>query len=147
MDAQLPPIAILRTSRTMWILFGAPFPVIAIAAAIEAIIVNRVLWIPAVVLGLFSAVHLSWLKTTSLSLTDHAVHYRALFVQKDILLTDIIRAKFKFGPKASGPMQRVVFDVRGDAKHNKITVNAGLFDGHQSRDWLKALNSRIGMAT
>ena len=135
----------LQTSRVMWLLFGVPFPVIAVLGAIEAIALERArgLLYPAVVLGLFSIVHLSWLKTARLSLGDAAVRYRALFVRKDIQLSEIARAKFEFGPKGMGPMQRIVFELRGRKKHEIVTINAGLFDVKQSKQWVEALNCRV----
>jgi hypothetical protein len=110
------PTAILKTSRAAWVPFGLPFPTVALASAIAAIILDRGLWFPTIVLGLVSAVLLSWLNTTRLVLTEQAVHYRALFVRKDISLSSIIGAKFEFGPKGMGPMQRVVFKVRDASK-------------------------------
>lgn len=103
----------LQTSRVIWLLFGIPFPVIAIMAAVEGIALERArgLLYPAAVLGLFSAVHLSWLKTTRLSLCDAAVRYRALFLRKDIELSQIGRAKFQFGPNGAGPVQRIVLEL------------------------------------
>ena len=57
-------VTILQTSRVMWLLFGAPFPVIALLCAIEGVALERArgLLYPAIILGLISAVHLSWLK-------------------------------------------------------------------------------------
>jgi len=72
------------------------------------------------------------------------VHYRALFVRKNIQTSDIAQAKFEFGPKGTGPMQRIVFVIRKDAMDKDIVVNTGLFDGRQCRDWLKALNTQLG---
>src|SRR5437773_1378616 len=92
----------VKTSRTMWILFGAPFPIVAAASAIGALILDRGFWFPAIVLGLFSSVHLSWLKTTRLSLISDVVRYRALFVRKEIKISEIVRAKFEFGPNPLG---------------------------------------------
>lgn len=129
----------------MWILFGALFPIIAGACAIEAIFLERAhgLWFPAIVLTLFSSVHLCWLKTARLILTDDEVRYRALFFRRDVKISEIARAKFEFGPKAFGPMQRIVFDLRDKQGPTTITVNAGLFDHRQSRRWIEVLNRRL----
>jgi hypothetical protein len=136
-------VTVLKTSRAMWILFGAPYPTVALMAAVAAVVTDRGFWIVAIVLGLFSAVLLSWLRTARLVLTDQAVHYRALLVRKDLPLPNIIGAKMEFGIKGSGPIQRVVFDVSGAPKHTKITINAGLFDGRQCRQWVETLNDRL----
>jgi hypothetical protein len=127
----------------MWILFGAPFPVGALGAAILAIFLDSGFWISAIGLGLFSTVHLSWLKTARLAFTDQLVHYRALFVRKDISISSILRARAEFGFKGVGPAQRVVFEVYGEPKHKKITVNAGLFDLRQTGNWVKSLNAQL----
>ena len=131
----------LSTSRTMWILFGAPFPTIAILAAIEASLLERArgLWIPAIILGIFSLVLLSWLRTAKLKLTRDAVQYRALFVRKQIPLSKIVRAKFEVGPTATKQMQRVSIKVRDGPD---VIINAGLFDARQTRQWVDLLNGR-----
>jgi hypothetical protein len=133
----------LRTSRTMWMLFGLPFPAIAAMAAIGAIFLNSGLWFPAVILSLFSSVHLSWLGTTTLIRTQDAIHYRALLVRKDVPLSEVVRAKFEFGPKPIGPMQRIVIETRNQQRPRTITINAGLFDMSQSRQWVAALNNVV----
>ena len=135
----------LQTSRVMWLLFGAPFPLIAVLCAIEAIALERArgLIYPAIVLGLFPSIHLSWLKTARLTLGRTAVTYRALFVRKDIKLSEIARAKLEFGPKGGAPMQRIVFELRGGKKPATVTINAGLFDGRRSKQWTETLSHRL----
>jgi hypothetical protein len=130
----------------MWILFGAPFPTIAILAAIEASVLERArgLWIPSIILGIFSLVHLSWLRTAKLKLTKDAVQYRALFVQKQISLSNIVRAKFEFGRSGTKPMQRVSIEVRDG---QDVIINAGLFDARQARRWVDLLNGRLSTST
>ena len=64
-------------------------------------------------------------------------------MRKDIQLSEINRAKFQFGPQGMGPMQRIVFELRGGKKHGILTINAGLFDARQSRQWVEALNCRV----
>jgi hypothetical protein len=138
-------VMVLRTSRIMWLLFGAPFPTIAVLVAIEGLALERArgLLIPAVALGLFSLVHLSWLKTARLVIEDSAVNYRALFVHKEIRLVEIARAKFELSRQGFGPMQRIVFHMGSRKKGAPVTINAGLFDGKQSREWVETLNRRL----
>ena len=138
-------ISDLQTSRVMWVLFGAPFPTIAALCAIEAAALDcaRGLILPAAILALFSIVHLSWLRTARLSLSNGTVRYRALFVRKDIQLSEIDRAKFEFGPKGAGPMQRIVFELRSSDKSGVVIVNAGLFDAKQSKKWVEAVNCLV----
>jgi hypothetical protein len=147
LEAIPPP---LETSRTMWILFGFPFPVIAVICAIEALALGRArgLWFPAIALGLISVVHLSWLKTARLELADGAVRYRALFVRKNLDLAEIVCARFEFGLKGRGlgPMQRMVFELRAGERPAKVTINAGLFDNRQARRWVADLNHRLNMS-
>ena len=136
------PVTVVATSRAMWVLFGIPFPAIAAMTAGAAVVLDRGFWFPAFALGVFSAFHLAWLKSARLALTDDEVSYRALFVSRRFPLAQIERARFEFGLRGTGPMQRVIFAVR-DNTRKEITVNAGLFDMRQTKQWVQELNDRV----
>jgi hypothetical protein len=136
------PVTLLETSRITWVLFGLPFPAVAALAAVSTVVLDPGFWFPAVALGVFSTFHLAWLRTARLTLTDKDVSYRALFVSRRLQLAEIERARFEFGPKGTGPMQRVIFELR-DTSKKEVTVNAGLFDMHQTKQWIQTLNARL----
>lgn len=127
----------------MYALFGGILGAVFILTAVVAVAKEPALWFPAAVMGLILASYLSWLATTSLALTSDAIHYRSLFVTKDVRLSDIVDAEFVVGFSSFKPHQRLLITIRGTGVQNEITINLGLFDRTEIGSWMGTLNARL----
>jgi len=136
------PVLVVRTTRVMYWLLGGSFGAVFLFSA-TVILREPAFWIPTTALGVVLAITLSWLATTSLTLASDALHYRALFVRVDLMLSEIIQAKFVTGFSGYKPYQRVVLRVRAESGEKDLIVNAGLFDPRQVRRLIESLNSRL----
>ena len=125
----------------MWLLFFAPFPILAVGAFIEDFVLKRAhgLWIAAVGLTFFSGYFFALFKTAKLGLTGHTVNYRSLFFNIDIDTSKIENVKFEFGAKPAQPIQRIVFETA----FGPVAINAGPFNRKRCRKWVSTLNARL----
>jgi hypothetical protein len=62
--------------------------------ALVAIAKEPALWMPTAIMVAVLAVFVSWMATTSLTLTEDTIRYRSLFVAKDVLLSEVVKANF-----------------------------------------------------
>lgn len=79
-------------------------------------------------------------KTTTLSLTSDAIHYRSLLHSVHIALADVVKVESAFGFIAFSykPYQRIVVTVREESGGDKeIILNGGLFDQREIKQWVK----------
>lgn len=86
---------------------------------------------------------LSWMAMTSLTLASESIHYRSLFVRKDVQLSDIVKVAFIVGFSSFKPHQRLVLTIRKHSGVSEVTINMGLFDRGEIRRWVDALNARL----
>ena len=135
--------AALRTSRIMYVLFCGIFGLVFILGALVAIAKEPALWLPMVIMGAVLVVFVSWMATTSLTLTEDTIRYRSLFAAKDVSLSEVVKANFVTRPSSFKPYQRIVLSVHGTGRNREITINLGLFDRAEIREWLTALNARL----
>jgi hypothetical protein len=136
------PLLVLRTSTAMYVLSGSILGGSFVLVAFVAIVKEPTLWLPATVMGAVLAIVLTWLATTTLSLTTDAIHYRSLLVRTDVPLADVLRAKFVTGFSGYKPYQRLVLTVREKSGQRDIVINTGLFDRAQIKRWMDLLNAR-----
>lgn len=137
------PQVVLRASATMYALFVGIMGAVFIFAAFVAITKEPAFWFPTAVMGVILSGILLWLATTSLMLASGAIHYRSLFVTKDLPLSDIVKARFISGFSGFKPHQRLVLTVRMLHGDREITINLGLFDRAQIGRWVDTLNARL----
>jgi hypothetical protein len=142
MTTRTAPRTVLRTSPMMYALFGGIIGAVFILAVFVAIAKEPGFWFPTTVMGIILAGILSWLATTTLTLSGDVVRYRSLFVSKNVRLADIVRAKFSVGFISFKPYQRLVLTVRKQRGERDITINTGLFDRAEIRQWVDALNAQ-----
>jgi hypothetical protein len=95
--------------------------------ATVTIVKHLELWPTIAMGGVFAAI-LLWLWTTKLTIGSDALHYRSLFVRRDVPLADIVGARFVTGSSSTKPYQRLVVTVKGKSGRRDITINTGLFD-------------------
>lgn len=143
MMAASEPQVVLRTSATMYALFGGIMGAVFILATFVALAKEPAFWFPTAVMGGILSGILLWLATTTLVLASDAIHYRSLFVTRDVPLKDIVKAQFIAGFSSFKPHQRLVVTVRGPHGRSEITINLGLFDRAEIRRWEDALNARL----
>jgi hypothetical protein len=129
----------------MYVLFCGIFGLVFILGALVAIAKEPALWLPTVIMGAVLAVFVSWMATTSLTLTKDTIRYRSLFAAKDVLLSEVVKANFVTGPSGFKPYQRLVLSVRGTGGSSEITINLGLFDRAEIGEWLTALDRAIAV--
>jgi hypothetical protein len=127
----------------MYVLFCGIFGLVFLLGALVATEKEPALWLPTAITGGILVALVSWMATTSLALAEDTIHYRSLFITKDVLLSDITRANFVVGFSSFKPYQRLVLSVRGTDGNREITINLGLFDRAEIRGWLAALNARL----
>ena len=127
----------------MYALFGGIMGAVFLLAVFVAIAKEPAFWFPTAVMGIILPGIFLWLATTTLVLTSDAIHYRSLFVTKDVLLSDIVKAQFIAGFSSFKPHQRLVVRIRGTHGDSEITINLGLFDRTEIRRWVDALNARL----
>jgi hypothetical protein len=137
----LAEVLVLRTSAANYWLVGG----IMCAAFVLGIFVavTKDVWQPTVISGFLLAAVMSVFWSTTLKLTSDAIHYRSLFVRTNVLLSDVIAAKFVVGFSGYKPYQRLVITVREKSGEKEITINNGLFDRIQIERWIDALNARL----
>jgi hypothetical protein len=141
--AMTDPQAVLRTSRVMYALFCSIFGLVFLFATFVAIAKEPAFWLPTVIMGGVLAASVSWMATTSLTLADNYIHYRSLFIVKDVLISELKEANFIVGASSFKPYQRLVLSVRGTDGTKEVTINLGLFDRAEIRAWMTALNARL----
>jgi hypothetical protein len=127
----------------MYALFCTIFGLVFLAGALVAVAKDPALWLPTVIMGGVPAVFVSWMATTSLTLVEDSIHCRSLFVTKDVLPSLVVKANFVAGLSSFKPYQRLVLSVRGTGGNREITINLGLFDRVEIREWLATLNARL----
>lgn len=128
----------------MYALFCSIFGLVFLLGVLVAIAKEPAIWLPTVVMGVVLVVFVSWMATTSLTPADDTIHYRSLFVTKDMLLSEVAKANFVTGLSSFKPYQRLVLSVHGTGGNRKIIIiNLGLFDRAEIREWLAALNARL----
>jgi hypothetical protein len=88
---------------------------------------------------------MAWCLTTQLVVRDQVVYYRSLLVARQIPLANIQAVMFQIGFDSWKPFQRVTFALRErqGRRRREIVINAGLFDGRQTKRWVDALNSEL----
>jgi hypothetical protein len=133
----------LRTSRTMYALFGGVSGLVFVFAIFVSVTKDPAFWLPTTLCGVVLASFLTWMATTTLTLASDCVHYRSLFVKRDVPLADVVSAKFRAGFSSSKPFQRLVLTVREQRGRRDVTINAGLFDPADIRRFMDALNARL----
>jgi hypothetical protein len=127
----------------MYALFCGILGLVFLLAAFVAIAKEPAFWLPTVIMGGVLVAVVSWMATTSLTLAKDSIHYRSLFVGKEVLLSAVVKANFIIGPSSFKPYQRLVLSVRGTDGNRETTINLGLFDRAEIREWLAALNARL----
>jgi hypothetical protein len=127
----------------MYALFGGIAGSVFIFSAFVALTKEPAFWLATGMAGMVLAAFLSWMATTKLTLGIDSIHYRSLFVTKDISLVDVVEAKIGLGFRSSQPFQRLVLKVRGQRGKREITINLGLFDLAEAKKWVDALNARL----
>lgn len=127
----------------MYALFCSIFGLVFLLGALVAIAKEPALWLPTMITGGVLAVFVSWMATASLTLAEDSIHYRSLFVAKDVLLAEVVKANFAAGPSSFKPYQRLVLAVRGTGVNREIVINLGLFDRVEIMEWLAALDARL----
>jgi hypothetical protein len=137
------PQIVLRTSRTMYALFGGILGLVFLFAIYVSVTKEPAFWLATALSGIVLASFLTWMATTTLALTSDCVHYRSLFVKRDVPLAEVVSAKFRAGFSGSKPFQRLVLTVREQRDRRDVTINAGLFDPADIRRFMDALNARL----
>jgi hypothetical protein len=143
MTTQTSSRRIVRTALPAWVIFGGILGPTVLFGAFVAITKEPALWYPTAASACGLAVIFSWLGTTTLTLKEDAVQYRALFVTREVPLMSIDRVEFTTEPSPFKPYQRVCFLLRDKPKEDSIVVNAGLFDPTQIVKWVHAVNARL----
>ncbi len=133
----------LRTSLPPWVILGGILGATILFGTYVALTKEPAFWYPTTILAGSLTVILSWLGTTTLTLKEDAVQYRALFVRREIPLMSIDRVEFTTEPEPFKPYQRVCFLLRHKSKEHSIIINAGLFDRAQIVDWVRDVNARL----
>jgi hypothetical protein len=133
----------LRTSPAFYLLVGGILGAGVVLGVFVALVRTSAAWPPTAILGCLLAAAMSVLLSTKLTLTADAIHYRSLFVRRDVPLADVVGAKFVAGFSSTKPYQRLIVSVRGNSGQKDITVNAGLFNRAEIRRWVDTLNARL----
>jgi hypothetical protein len=134
---------VLRTSPVFYWLVGGILGAGLILGIFVVIARTTAGWPPTVILGCLLAAAMSVLLSTKLALTADSIHYRSLFVRRDVPLADVLEARFVAGFSSSKPYQRLIITVRESSGQRDITINTGLFDRTEIRRWVKTLNARL----
>jgi hypothetical protein len=137
------PQPVLRTSATMYALFGGISGAVFMLATLVTITKEPTFWFPTAITGGILIAFLSWMATTSLTLASESIHYRSLFVRKNVQLSDIVKVAFIVGFSSFKPHQRLVLTIRKHSGVSEVTINMGLFDRGEIRRWVDALNARL----
>ncbi len=139
----MPALLVLRTSSAFYWLVGGIIGA-ALALGVFVVVVRTpAAWPPTLILGCLLVAAMSIFLSTRLVLADDSIHYRSLFVVKDVPLSAIIKAQFGAGFSSFKPYQRLVLTVREQHGEREITINLGLFDRTEIRRWVDALNARL----
>lgn len=139
----LAEVLVLRTSSANYWFVGGIIGSAIVLGIFGAVTKTSDLWPPTGIMGFLLAAVMSVFWTTTLTLTSDAIHYRSLFVRTNVLLSDVIAAKFVVGFSGYKPYQRLVITVREKSGEKEITINNGLFDRTQIERWVDALNMRL----
>ena len=135
----------LHTTRVMYRLFVGILGAVFAFGAIVAMAKAPAFWIPTSVMGAVIVIIVTWLRTTHLAFVDDEVSYSSLFVSTRLSVSEIISAKFVIGFSSLKPFQRIVFRMR--RSKDEVTVNAGLFDPPQVKEWVEHLNRHLRTTT
>jgi hypothetical protein len=133
----------LRTASVHYWLIGGIIGLPTTYGLYIAVARMPAVWPPTLMLGGSLAFVLVLFLSTKLTLTHDIVHYRSLFVTRDISLDVIARAQFLVGFSGYKPYQRIVVTVRTKEGEKDVTINTGLFDRAEIRRWMGALNAQI----
>lgn len=137
------PLVVLRTSQAFYWLVGG---ILGVALTLGVMVVafrTSAGLPPTIILGCLLAAAMSVFPSTKLVLTDHSIHYRSLFVAKNVPLENIIRAQFVTGFGGFKPYQRLLITVLEKDVKRDITINTGLFDPVEIKRWIDTLNVRL----
>jgi hypothetical protein len=137
------PQVVVRTSPPFYWLVGGILGSGLVLGVFVVIARTSAAWPPTAILGCLLAAAMSVLLSTKLTLTADSIHYRSLFVRRDVPLADIVGAKFVAGFSSFKPHQRLIVTVRGRSGQRDITINTGLFDRTEIKRWVDTLNARL----
>lgn len=130
-----------------WFLLGLPTVVFA-GLFIPIAMGKAALWdfdtlFMVTTVGIVLVIAVLLVKTTTLSLTQDAIHYRSLLRSVHIELADVAKVEYAFGFIAFSykPYQRIVVTVLNKAGDEEIVLNGGLFDQREIKKWVDACHS------
>jgi hypothetical protein len=127
----------------MYALFGGISGLVFLFTIFVSVTKEPAFWLATMLSGIVLVSFLAWMATTTLTLASDCVHYRSLFVKRDVPLADVVRAKFRAGFSGSKPFQRLVLTVREQRGRRDVTINAAMFDPADIRRFMDALNVRL----
>ena len=139
---------VIRTARHMaWFLVGIP------AVATSTVFLPIFAGVPldsgylgaTMIMAILLIIAVLLVKTTALSLTSDAIHYRSLLHRVQIDLADVVKVECAFGFIAFSykPYQRIVVTTRGKSGDKEIILNGGLFDQREIKQWVDTCNSTL----
>lgn len=138
------PMTVLRTeSAAYWLLVGIPAAVFVFSAMVT--LKEPSFLPPTIVIAIMLVIAVLLVKTTTLSLTPDAIHYRSLLRRVDIALADVVGVEYATGFIAFSykPYKRIVVTVRDTFGVKKIILNGGLFSPREIVQWIKVCNSAL----
>lgn len=141
--SDMPARLVLRTSSTFYWLVGGILGAAFALGVFVVVVRTSAAWPPTLILGCLLAAAMSIFLSTRLVLADNSIHYRSLFVVRDVPLSAVIKAQFAAGLSSFKPYQRLVLTVREQRGEREITINMGLFDRAEIKRWMAALNARL----
>ena len=133
----------LRSSLSFYCITGVIFTFMFGVGIFDVFYRTYDAWpIPAISAFLLASA-MSVLLSTKLALSEDSIHYRSLFIQRDLPLKDVVGVKFVAGFSSTKPYQRLIVTIRGRTDQSEIIINLGLFDRGEIKRWIDALNAKL----